>query len=273
MKTQFWPEAIVLTAATLMCAATVHAESVRRAIDESHGNSYVEAGFYAAARATVCGMGGGADSYCNSVPAHDERVAEVVAYGRGTVELFGLSKYASVTARGRDVDGIKSTYAKIYAIGQTLHEEERDAIYITRILAFQKSKSVGVGGLTVTVRGTATFIAGIALNGDMNAERLLVTGEPFADAVVSASASIGVACANAKIKGSIMAAHVGLPTTLELTFGDDIDYRLDVDLDYRLMDGDIKVKLNYCLGDASKTLVSYNGWRGRRDVYATHGTF
>lgn len=191
---------------------------------------------------------------------HDAEVQymKLEARAEAWVKLLGRTEtIAYAQAKVTDEDAFKRTSVKLKAMGNTLYSRTGDGIDIERGVSFEKKKKFGMSGINVTVRGTASAQVGVNFNGGLAGKDMVLYVTPFGDAGVSASASVGAGCANASIEGNLDAIDAEIPAELWVDLDNDgITFDIDADLKLKLMDGKIKAKLSYCLGNASKTIVS-----------------
>ncbi|MCA9540160.1 MAG: hypothetical protein KC620_14785, partial [Myxococcales bacterium] len=187
--------------------------------------------------------------------------ADTEAGGRVYARLFGSDKNivegdgnAAIGAGYANADASLTALGQSFSFGLPVDGVEANLYEVSHTF-FELSTTITVGPIPVTVTGSVTGTIGI--DGEAGwADGFEAVVTPYADLSGTASATVGIACANAGIEGEVSLINAEAPLSMGLDL-DAAEVTLDGEAIISTLSGTIRLVANYCLGSSSLDLVSW----------------
>jgi hypothetical protein len=247
-------------------------------VGKSFGSGDVQAAVGGAAGLTYCNADDLAhagdlppDRPCmvNATQAYAQASAEAI----GSVTLFGSTKSLAVATSATIADGTTTMELVVTAFGTVVADVTHTGVTVSESKVFEEHKSYGILGVSVDVTGEVAATVSARIGGGAISNGIQVTVTPTIDAIVVGSAGVSALCASAGVDGSIDALDIQAPTSLSVSVANgQLTYGVISNLDYAVLDGDLKVKASVCGVSESETIASYSGTSGRLSLDNDSGT-
>jgi len=239
-RTLFAAAALALFAST----ATAGKYSNFALMADSRGSSNVEAGYMAVSNINANYDSSSQYSFSSSQMAS----AWGEAFSRSRV-LLSVEQSAMVAS------GSSASFTtKVTSSGVVLYNETDNEIQLPSYgPSFGKTKSYGFSGVSVDAR----VEIGAALSGTVTGwsdDEITIEFTPDMTLYGEASAGVNAGCAGVNVTGSVDALYLAVPITIDVDL-DDQEITTAADLDLEMLEGKIKLNIDYCVGNSSKTLV------------------